>query len=734
MSPASTAEETVVLPITGMSCAACSTYLERTLAELPGVSAVSVSLLANQATVTGTVPPAGLIAAVQQAGYEASLPEISDPQRAMQDGAHLALRALLALAAAAVSMTLSMGLMGAGRMTPLPAPVARWTLLALALAVMTVLSPETYQRAWAAARHRTTNMSTLVAIGTLAALAWSAVATAAPALLVRHGVEPTVYFEAIDFILAFLLVGAWLDARARRRTQSALEAFANLAPSSARVRRDGVESTIATDQVLPGDLVLLRPGERIPVDGVVTDGTSTVDESLLTGEPMPLLKTAESRVSAGTIVLDGPLTVRATTVGAASTLAQLRRLLATAQSSRAPMQQLADRASAIFVPIVLLLAALTFLVWIAMSHAPAQAVSAAVAVLVIACPCAMGLAVPAALTVGIGRAAQAGVLVKSGEALERLARVRTLAFDKTGTLTEGQPRILTASYAPDLPPDQQRPALELAAALEDGSEHPLARAVEAFVHPVGSPQPQLVLTDRKTIPGQGVTAVYNGQPVALGNTRLTGIAGEGTDTELHLMQNGRLLVSLTAADSLRASARDAVAQLSSLGITAQMLTGDVAAAALRIAEALGIPAPDTHAGLLPADKLALIHTLQRQAPTAMAGDGLNDAAALAAADTGIAVSGAGTGTDLAREAADIVLLHPDLTRIPLVIRLARRTTRTMRQNLGWALGYNIIGLPVAAGVLYPHFHILLSPVLASAAMALSSTSVLLNSLRLRRFH
>ncbi len=718
---------TITLPITGMSCAACSSHIEQTLQTLPGVQSATVSLLANQATVTSALPAEALIAAIQEAGYDATLPSEDAPIPDNSDR-HLALRTALALLIAAVSMTLGMAFMHS--------QPARYTELLLTLITILVLSPQTYRRAFAAARHRTTNMSTLVALGTLAALAWSLTATLAPALFLTHHLPPDVYFEAIDFILAFLLLGAWLDARAKRSTQSALTAFASLTPSTARTLRAGVEVELPIASLIPGDQILLRPGDRIPVDALILTGTSSVDESLLTGESHPILKCPGDPVIGGTINLDGPLTLSATTLGAASTLAQLRRLLAHAQSSRAPMQRLADRASAIFVPIVLALAALTFLAWAAFAHDIPRAFAAAIAVLVIACPCAMGLAVPAALTVGIGRAAQLGILVKDGEALERLAATRILALDKTGTLTEGRPRIVAATFSPQIPPADHPHYLALAAALEFHSEHPLARAVQSYAE--GLPTPTLLLTDIRTLPGTGITALYNNQPVTISNTSPldpppSTLTPPPPTTKLHLTLNHTHILTLEATDTLRESAPEALRQLHTLQITPHILTGDNPQTAAAIARALQIPPSQTHAALLPADKLALIHSFQLQAPTAMAGDGLNDAAALAAADTGIAISGQQTGTDLTREAAPLVLLRPDLTLIPTAIRLARRTTRTMRQNLAWAVAYNVLGLPIAAGALYPRFHLLLSPVLASAAMALSSLSVLANSLRLRRF-
>ena len=727
MSRTAAPSQTITLPVSGMSCAACSSYIERTLSGLDGVESASVSLLANQATVTSTLPAETLIAAIRESGYDATAPGtgVEVPQEPER---HLGLRAAIALILAALSMLTSMLFMAN---TPV-----RYGLLAVTLIVMLVLSPETYARAFSAARHGATNMSTLVAIGTLAAFGWSLVATLAPQRFIDHGLSPSLYFEAVDFILAFLLLGAWLDARAKRSTQSALQAFASLTPSVARVLRGTQEVEIPVPEVRPADRILLRPGERIPTDGVILSGLSSVDESLLTGESAPVLKSSGDKVIGGTINLDGPLTIEATTLGAASVLAQLQRLLADAQSSRAPMQKLADRVSAIFVPVVLGLALLTFAAWVVLDHSSARAFAAAIAVLVIACPCAMGLAIPAAQTVGIGRAAQLGILVKNGEALERLAQTRNLAFDKTGTLTQGRPRIVAARFDPATPPSEHGHLLELAGALEHHSEHPLARAVLDFTGPT-----QLALTNIRTIPGQGITADDAGRHVAIGNATLIpslqpfADSGKTTpSTQLHLSIDGRHLLTLDAIDTIRTSAQPAIQQLLVQAVTPYLLTGDNCQTAVAIAQELGLDHSQVHAQLLPADKIRVMQELQQQGPTAMAGDGLNDAAALAQADTGIAISGEGAGTDLAREAADLILLRPDLLLIPAAIRLARRTTRTMRQNLAWALAYNLLGLPIAAGVLYPHFHVLLSPTLASAAMALSSTSVLWNSLRLRRFH
>jgi Cu+-exporting ATPase len=758
-----------------MTCAACQHHVQRALESVPGVTSANVNLMANTAQISApiTVPTDKLIAAVRNAGYNASLPapamaakmEGMDDmagmnEMEMSDAPQLGLRAILALIAGAVAMVLSMPLMVSSTSDPLlaalmrvvapitphalmdlPATPIRWLLCALALATMLFAAREVYTAAWSATKHRTTNMNTLVALGTLAAFASSLAATVAPKLLARHNLAADVYYEAVILILAFLLTGRWLEARARAQATSALRGFAHLESADARLLSDPTnfdspETLLPLAAIEPNDLIRILPGDRIPLDGLILHGRSSIDESMLTGEPLPVTRSVNDRVSGGTLNLDGPLIVRATAVGAASTLAQMQRLLDEAQSSRAPMQRLADRASAVFVPTVLALAAITFTTW-CFYGTVAHALSIAIAVLIIACPCAMGLAVPAAITVSIGAAAQVGLLIKGGEALERLATIDTIALDKTGTLTEGRPRIASFVLAPDATLNTAQ-LLAYAVAAERLSTHPLAQAVVAFAEThltLGTPPP---IDDFKIVPGTGLTFTSQNHHFAIGNASLLS-GNSGTPlpapppslnqaTPLYFLYDNLPQAVFYAIDELRPTALAAVQKLKSLQIHPVLLTGDTAASAAPIAHEAGIE--DVHASLLPADKLASIQTLQSQGKkVAMAGDGLNDAAALAQADAGLAMA---SGSDLAREAGDILLLHPDLTLIPTAIRLARRTTHIMRENLAWAVIYNLIGLPIAAGALYPHFHILLSPILASAAMALSSVSVLLNSLRLRK--
>ena len=732
---------TVTLPVTGMTCAACQSHVESALRSTPGVREAQVNLLTNSARVSfdPTVSTAqDLIASVRDAGYDADLPaETGAPplDRPSEEGS-LRAKALFTLAAGVLVLLLMNAHQWLAPATPLLFRISprqlEYAMLAVTLAGMFWGGGIIYRQAWTAAVHFSTNMNTLVALGTGAAFAYSLAATLAPGLFLRHGLQPDVYYDAVLLILGFLLLGRWLDARAKRRTLDALHEFMRLQPRFARVQREGQEVEVPLAQVAAGDIVILRPGERIPVDGIVLAGETSVDESLITGESLPVPHKPGDRVIGGSLNFDGAIEYRATSIGADSVLGQMMRLVEEAQSSRAPMQQLADRVSAIFVPTVLALALVTFLIWIFAGGGEGRAFAVAVAVLVIACPCAMGLAVPAALTVAIGRGAQLGVLFKGGESLERLARIDSVVFDKTGTLTEGKPEV-TATHPVDASAEQ---TLAVAAALEHRSEHPLALAILNAVAQRGIAAP--AAEEIRAIPGKGIQGVVNGVPAAAGNAALLteiGIAVpaqpalEAGTTRMYVAMSGKLAGIIDARDTLRASAKDAVGGLRRLGIRTAMLTGDTPATAEAIARAVGID--QVWAGLLPDQKLAKIRDLQQQGHrVAMAGDGINDAAAISQSDAGLAM---GTGADLAREAGDAILLHGEPRQILDAVLLARRSLRIMRQNLGWAFGYNLIGIPVAAGALYPAFGILLSPAIASAAMALSSVSVLANSLRLRSF-
>jgi P-type Cu+ transporter len=550
-------------------------------------------------------------------------------------------------------------------------------------------------------------MNALIALGTGVAFLYSAAVTVAPEFFHARGVHGDVYFEAAILILAFVTAGRALEARAKRQTTGALRKLIGLQSLTAFVIREGVEAAIPVGQVRRGDMIVVRPGEKIPVDGEIADGSSFVDESMLTGEPLPVEKKAGDAVTGGTLNTTGSFRYRATTLGEAGMLARIVAMMRDAQASRAPSERLADRISRIFVPTVVLLAALTFTGWILAGGGVTRAAVAAVAVLIIACPCAMGLAVPTAVMVATGRGAELGLLIKGGEALEKLRRVDTLVLDKTGTVTEGKPRVVESSLSDD--------SLRLAAAVEQRSEHPLARAVVKFAE-----ERRLSIPDAqefRALVGQGVEAVVEGKRVVVGNRSLVSGSGEGILVEVDGVFAGSLVVS----DPIRESSKAAVEQFARLGLEVVMLTGDRRENAEPIAKAAGIVR--VIAEVLPDGKTAEIRRLQGEGRVvAMAGDGINDAPALAQADVGFAM---GSGTDVAMEAGDVTLLRPDLRVLAQGISLSRAAWRVMRQNLFWALGYNVIAIPAAAlGYL--------SPVIASAAMAASSVSVVANSLRLKR--
>ncbi|HEY1897855.1 MAG TPA: copper-translocating P-type ATPase, partial [Terracidiphilus sp.] len=567
---------------------------------------------------------------------------------------------------------------------------------------------------------------TLVALGTSVAFLYSAYATIWPAS------SRQVYFDAVLLILGFLLLGKALEARAKRRALAALDSLSRLRPVHARRIVDGVETLVPLDEIRPGDHVLILPGERFPVDAILIEGRTSVDESMLTGESTPLAREPGGRVLAGSLNYDGAVVCRAESLGEATVLAQITRMVEQAQSSRAPMERLADRASAIFVPVVLALALITAAAWILATHSGPLALANTVAVLVIACPCAMGLAVPAALTVAVGRGAQLGVLFKGGEALERLGHLDAIVLDKTGTLTVGRP-VLDAVHP--LAGQEEENLVRIAAAAEERSNHPLAHAIVDYAHARALSWP--AAEDVQVLPGRGLMAKVDGRECLLGNEALFHEfnielpddvpSPEPGVTRLWMALDGAVAAWFNARDALRPDAAEAVAALRRDGLRVVMLTGDSAAAAEPIASQAGIA--EVEAGLDPAGKLARIRALQASGlRVAMVGDGINDAGALAQADAGIAM---GTGADLAQEAGDVLLLRAQPSAIPAALELARSTLRVMRQNLVWAAVYNVLGIPLAAGLLYPGFHILLSPWIAAAAMAFSSVSVLGNSLRLR---
>ena len=784
--------ESIRIPVSGMTCAACQARVQRALARQPGVADASVNLMMKSASVTfdpGMTTPDDLVETIRKTGYGAELAspdqtafeeqEARDRAQA-QEAVELRRKAIVSGAAAVVAMILSMPLMaamggGTGVADPfmrwavdlftpalravapwlyaIPAPVLSYALLFMTLGVMAWAGRHFYTRAWAAFAHHSADMNTLVAVGTGAAFVYSVVVTAAPGFFVERGLSPDVYYEAVIIIIALILTGNMFEARAKGQTASALRALVKLQPKMARVLRGDAEVDLPVEAVVRGDTLVVRPGERVPVDGEVIAGRSAVDESMLTGESLPVEKGTGDRVIGGTINGTGSFRYRATTLGSDSVLARIVKLMRDAQGSRAPIQRLADRVSGIFVPVVISIAIATFVVWFAVADsAPGvRAFAAAVSVLIIACPCAMGLAVPTAVMVATGRGAELGVLIKGGESLQRSGDVGTVVLDKTGTVTEGRPTVTdlllaTAHGAPAASIDGAE-LLRLVASLETASEHPLAEAIVRHARESGI-EPAAPLRF-ESVTGLGAVGVVDGVGLAVGNAALMSQRGvdvaplaaaaerlaEQGRTPMYVAMEpepgsgGAELAGLIAvADPIKATSREAIERFHAMGLETVMLTGDNARTARAIAREAGIDR--VIAGVLPDGKVAEIKRLQREgAVVAMVGDGINDAPALAQADVGMAI---GTGTDIAVEAGDVVLMRGDLRSAVQAIELSRRTMRTMKENLFWAFIYNVVGIPVAAGVLYPALGILLSPILASAAMAFSSVSVVTNSLRLRR--
>jgi Cu+-exporting ATPase len=743
--------ETVELAIQGMTCASCVGRVERALRSVPGVIDASVNLATERASVVlprGAVSIDALIRGVETAGYDAA-PVAGDvassDAEAERRAAELAGLRRAVVVAGALTLPVAVLEMG-GHLVPAFHHLVvdaigvhgNW-LVQFVLATLVLFGPglRFYRIGFPALLRGAPDMNSLVAVGTGAAYAYSVVATFAPQLLPPGTVN--VYFEAAAVIVTLILLGRFLEARTKGRTSEAIRRLVGLQPRTARVRGDGAVQEVPAAAVRPGDIVEVRPGERIPVDGEVVDGASFVDESMITGEPVPVEKQAGAAVVGGTVNQTGAFAFRATKVGGDTLLAQIIRMVEQAQGSKLPIQALVDRVTLWFVPAVMVVALATFLVWLVFGPEPAMtfALVNAVAVLIIACPCAMGLATPTSIMVGTGRAAELGILFRRGEALQLLKDVRVVALDKTGTLTKGHPELTDLTTAPGF---DRAEVLGAVAAVEAKSEHPIARATVAAA--AAEAVDLLETTGFEAVPGFGARAIVGGRQVEVGADRFMArlgidvghfaadaarLADQGK-TPLYAAIDGRLAAILAVADPIKETTPAAIAALHALGLKIAMITGDNARTAQAIAHAVGIDV--VVAEVLPDGKVEALERLKaRHGRAAFVGDGINDAPALAAADVGIAI---GTGTDIAIEAADVVLMSGDLAGVPKAVALSRATIRNIRQNLFWAFAYNTALIPVAAGVFYPVNGMLLSPVLAAGAMALSSVFVLANALRLRR--
>lgn len=742
--------------VTGMSCAACSARVEKAVKKVPGVTSCSVSLLTNSMGVEGTASPAAILSAVQEAGYGAS-PKNASASKASDASADLdALadhetpklkrRLIASLGFLLVLMYFSMGHMMWG--WPLPHwfdgnHVAMGLVQLLLAGIVMVINQKFFINGFKGLIHGAPNMDTLVALGSMASFVWSTYALFAMTRAQVDGSDELVmhymmefYFESAAMILTLITVGKMLEARSKGKTTDALKSLMKLAPKTATLVRDGAEVTVAIADVQKGDIFVVRPGENIPVDGVVLEGTSAVNESALTGESIPVDKAVGDKVSAATTNQSGFLRCEATRVGEDTTLAQIIKMVSDAAATKAPIAKIADTVSGFFVPAVISIAVVTTIVWLLLGHELGYALARGISVLVISCPCALGLATPVAIMVGNGLGAKNGILFKTAASLEAAGRTQIVALDKTGTITEGAPRVT------DLLPAEgvtETELLTLAAALESRSEHPLAKAVLADAEAKAITPPEV--TDFAALPGNGLAAKLDGMDIYAGNaafiqTKLTlpaalaqqaeKLAAEGK-TPLFFGGAGRLLGVIAVADTIKEDSPEAIRQLQNMGIRVVMLTGDNQRTADAIGRQAGVD--EVIAGVLPDGKEAVIRQLQASGKVAMVGDGINDAPALTRADTGIAI---GAGTDVAIDAADVVLMNSKLSDVPAAIRLSRATLRNIHENLFWAFIYNIIGIPLAAGLFIP-FGLTLNPMFGAAAMSLSSFCVVSNALRLNLF-
>ncbi len=746
-----TALKKSIFPVGGMTCASCVARVEEALRSVPGVVSVNVNLASEKAAVEylEDVEVTDLHQAVEDAGYTlgAEAETLEDVSEASQrETSAVKTRFIVAVTLAVVIMVLMWAPAFTGR------PYLLW---ALATPVQFWAGLRFYKGAWGALKHRTADMNTLIAVGTSAAYFYSVVAAIAPGIFTSRGLEANLYFDTSAMIIALILLGRFLEARARGRTSDAIKKLIGLRPKTALVVRDGKETEIPVEEVLVGDIIIVRPGERVPVDGVIREGYSSVDESMITGESLPVDKEEGDNVIGATINRTGSFRFEATRIGKDTTLAQIVRLVEEAQGSKAPIQRLADVIASYFVPVVIGIAVITFIIWYLVGPAPSLTFAFLnfIAVLIIACPCALGLATPTAIMVGTGKGAEYGVLIKSAEALERFYKVDTVLLDKTGTLTVGEPSVTDIITAP---PFSEKEVLRFATAVESKSEHPLGEAVVKKTREENLKTPSA--SHFQAIPGHGAEAIVTKKKILLGNLKLMEdreVSVKALESEVETLQtagktvmflavDGRLSGVIALADTLKPGAKDIIRELQKMGIEVALVTGDNRNTAEAIARESGIHR--VMAEVLPENKAAEVKKLQEEGRVvAMVGDGINDAPALAQADVGIAI---GTGTDVAMETGDITLIRGDLSGITTAISLSRRTMRTIRQNLFWAFAYNTALIPVAAGILYLAFgntgvplglrgilgdYGFLNPILAAAAMAISSITVVSNSLRLRRF-